>query len=361
VTLRDHGLCVGSFLERTRGAQKIIVVDLGFLGDSIHLIPALWEIKRHYPRAQLHTLSSVVGAEVLRLAPCVDRPWAFPLTEKSPPWWRHWDILLALRRERFDVAFNLSGSDRSIFMTAVTGARWRLGYQAGRSHFWNRWLIADWASRERRDVPIFEQRRQALAASGFSLEAPRFDLRLPDGDQEWAAANIPEKSIHLSINASTPLKEWPMRHWIALARLLLSMHPAVSIVATASSKPREQQRLNELCATAKDPRLRGFAGLTLGQLGALLRRTRAHIGADSGVLHLALALGTPTVSVFRQYEGLDEWRPAGARHRSIVVRCPCAETGRADCLTRGESECLGGISPERVFAEIQAVGESQAP
>jgi ADP-heptose:LPS heptosyltransferase len=349
------GPCAGNFLERTGGARKIIVVDLGFLGDSIHLVPALWEIRRHYPQARLHTLSAVVGAELLRLAPCVDQAWTFPLTERSPPWWRHWDILLALRRQRYDLAINLSGSDRSIFMTAVTGARWRLGYRAGRAHFWNRWLIADWVPRLGRHLPIFEQRRQALATQGFSLQPARFDLRVPDADQHWAAANIPDQSIHLSINASTPLKEWPSRHWIALSKMLLAKIPDVSLVATASSKAREQQRLNETSQALKDARLRCFVGLTLGQLTAALQRCRMHIGADSGVLHLAVALGKPTVSVFREYEGLDEWRPAGAAHGAIVARCPCAQSEQANCLARGEAECLGNIPAGQVFAEVQRV------
>ena len=90
-----------NFYEETKSARKIIVVDLGFLGDSVHLVPALWEIKRHYPTAQLHTLSAAVGAELLGLVPCVDRAWAFPLTPQSPPWWRHWDIIGALRREKY--------------------------------------------------------------------------------------------------------------------------------------------------------------------------------------------------------------------------------------------------------------------
>ncbi len=351
----SRGLSAGTFFERTRGARKIIVVDLGFLGDSVHLLPALWEIKRHYPQAQLHTLSAVVGAELLRLAPCVDKAWAFPLTPQSPPWWRHWDLLLALRRERFDLAINLSGSDRSIFMTAVTGARWRLGYQAGRKHFWNRWLIADWVSRQGREAPIFEQRRQALAAQGFSLQPAKFDLRVPDADRQWAAANIRDQSIHLSINASTHLKEWPLRHWIALAKMLLAKLPDASLIATASSKAREQQRLNEASRAVNDTRLQCFTGLSLGQLAAALRRCQAHIGADSGVLHMAVALGAPTVSVFKDYDGLNEWRPVGARHRAVVARCACEESANPPCLSAAEAECLGKISPEQVFAEILLV------
>src|SRR5208282_4409873 len=77
------GRLLKNFFERTRAAKKIIAVDFGFLGDSVHLVPALWEIKRHYPAAELHTLSATVGAELLRLAPCVDNARAFPLTSKS--------------------------------------------------------------------------------------------------------------------------------------------------------------------------------------------------------------------------------------------------------------------------------------
>ena len=67
------------FHEATRAAEKILVVDLGFLGDTLHLIPALWEIKRHYPGAELHMISAPLGAEVLRLAPCVDCVWPLEL------------------------------------------------------------------------------------------------------------------------------------------------------------------------------------------------------------------------------------------------------------------------------------------
>ena len=60
---------------RTRDARKVIVVALGFLGDSIHLIPALWEIKRNYPGAELHVAATPLGCEVIRLVPCVHRIW----------------------------------------------------------------------------------------------------------------------------------------------------------------------------------------------------------------------------------------------------------------------------------------------
>ena len=345
------GPIAASFLDRTRAAKKIIVVDFGFLGDSVHLVPALWKIKRHYAGAQLHTLSAPVGAELLAMAPCVDRPWAFPLAAKSPPWWKHWGILWALRRQRFDVAFNFNGSDRSIFSTAFIGAPRALGLEAGRHHFWNRWFISDWVQRGTRETPVYEQRRQALAAGGFDLQPARFDFRVPGEARQWARQTVPENVAHLSINASTPVKEWPLENWIELARTLLAADGALHLAATASANPREQQRLAALAGGVDNKRLVCLAAPSIARLAAVLLRSRLHIGGDSGVLHLAMALGAPTLAVFRDHAGLKEWTPVGEQHRQWVAACRCLKENRTDCLAAGKASCLASISAGQVAAE----------
>ena len=345
-------LPLANFYNTTRAARKVIVVDLGFLGDAVHLVPALWEIKCHYPQAQLHTLSATVGSEVLKLAPCVNRAWAFPLGPQSPPWWRHWDIIRALRRERFDLAFNFSGADRSIFLTALTGAKWRIAHPGGRKHFWNRWLIRDWSTRQSRELPVFEQRRGLLAECGFTLAPPKFELTVPAADRQWAAALVPGGAIHFSINASTPHKEWPLEHWIGLARELLRARPGARIVASCGPAGRERERLRQFAAGVNDARLTLAEAPELAQLAALLGRCALHVGADSGVLHLALAVGRPTVAIFRDYAGKAEWLPQGVGHRHLTAPCPCAlrREPHPDCAVT--AACLRQISPAVVAEKI---------
>jgi len=343
-----------TFYSRTRAARKIIVVDLGFLGDSVHLIPALWEMKRHYPEAQLHTLSAVVGSEVLQLAPCVDRAWTFPLGSPSPPWWRHWDIIRNLRRERFDLAFNFSGADRTVFLTALTGAKWRLAHAAGRKHFWNPWLIRTWIPRRSTALPVYEQRRQVLAACGINLAPPRWELAIPTGAARQMEATVPAGAVHISINASTPLKEWPLRHWVALVKGLLAENSDMRIVATAARPERESQRLLALVEGVADQRLLPLkAGMAIADLAGVLTRCCLHVGADSGVLHLAAALGLPTVAIFRDYSGAPEWLPHGPEHQHLLAPCPCAKLRAAPCEEPGEALCLAGLAPERVLALVQ--------
>ncbi len=340
-----------SFYNKTRDARKIIVVDLGFLGDSVHLVPALWELKRHYPAAQLHTLSAPLGAEVLKLVPCLHRVWDFPLGPPSPSWWQHWGLIHALRREKFDLAFNFSGADRTIFLTALTGARWRVAHPGGRHHFYNRWLVPNWAPRQPSELPVFEQRRQVLAACGLSLEEPRFDFAVPEIARKWAAKSIPDNSIHLSVNASGPLKEWPLRHWIELTRTLLAEDPQLTLVASGSARSREQARLKVFSTGVRNSRLKLLPpGLHIPQLAAVLERCRLHIGGDSGVLHLAMALGLPTVAIFRDYPAKTEWLPRGPEHQSLFATCPCLGQRKPPCNSRDEPACLAQITPKQVAA-----------
>ncbi|MCL5096270.1 MAG: glycosyltransferase family 9 protein, partial [Candidatus Omnitrophica bacterium] len=244
----------------------------------------------------------------------------FPLGPPSPGWWRHWGIIRTLRRERFDLAFNFSGADRTLFLTALTGAKWRLAHQAGRRHFWNRWLIADWVPRQDPGLPVFEQRRQVLAAAGLTLQPARFDLRIPNTELEWADRVVPSNLVHLSINASTPVKEWPLERWIDLGRVILRDQPALNLVASGSSRARERERLSRFEAAIQNPRLTILPGnLTIARLSAVLSKSRVHVGGDSGVIHLAMALGVPTLSLFRQYEGTREWLPRGPGHRHLTA------------------------------------------
>jgi ADP-heptose:LPS heptosyltransferase len=344
-----------NFFEQTRSARKIIVVDLGFLGDSVHLIPALWEIARQYPGAELHTLSAVVGAEVLRLAPCVCRAWAFPLAAPSPPWWRHWGLIRELRRQGFDLAFNFSGADRTVFLTALTGARWRVAHAGGRKHFWAPWLIKNWVPRRSSELPVYEQRSQVLAACGLDLAEPRWELRIPEEAVRRVQSLVPPGAVHFSINASTVLKEWPLANWIGLARKLLASDSNLRIVATASAAPREQERVRALAEGTRDKRLLTFpAGLTIAELAAVLQRCRLHIGADSGVLHLAMAVGVSTLALFRDYAGTTEWLPRGQAHQHLLVACPCANVKEPPCLHMGQAQCLAGLTPDQVLASVRA-------
>lgn len=337
----------------TRDAHKVIVVDLGFLGDTVHLLPALYELKRNYSHAELHVLTSPVGCELLGLSTCVDRTWPVEMSPRKRSLRQQWQVLRQARREQFDVAFNFSGADRTIFMTALTCARSRVAYRGGRSHFWSRWLIPDWIPFIEPTGPVFERRREMLKLCGLQLNPPRFDLRIPESARDWALAEVPNDAVHYSINASTHLKEWPLENWIELGKQMIA-NSNLAIIATGSENPREQSRLNAF-ARALGPRVQIYWGLPIARLAASLSRCSLHVGADSGVLHLAMAIGLPTISLFRNYASLRGWLPRGPEHRSFTVDCSCVGRRHAPCQAQPVAACLKAIEPDAVALAVREI------
>ena len=171
----------------------------------------------------------------------------------------------------------------------------------------------------------------------------------------WAAEAIPSGAVHLSISASSEFKEWPVGSWAELAKRLLAGGIPV-LVATGSAAARERERLGELTRRVGDGRLRVVAeSLSIARLAAVVSRCVLHVGTDSGVTHIALALGRPTVSIFREYAGLEEWRPRGAEHRAFTAPCRCVDQPRMapECLAAGTACCLAGIGVEAVAEAVR--------
>jgi ADP-heptose:LPS heptosyltransferase len=356
---------LSGFYERTRAARKVIMVDFGFLGDALHLVPALWEIRRHYPGAELHVLTSPLGAEALRLAPCVDRVWHVELHPERRRLREQLAAILAVRREKFDVAFSFSGSDRATIFTGLTGARQRVGRLGGRKHFWNRWLIKNWSPAQDPALTVWERHRQSLAACGFTLQPPRFDLRVDENSVKWAEPLVPRGAVHVSLNSANPLKEWPLEHYTEMLRAIWQAEPQLPVVVSASASEREQERLRKFTALASDGRLLTLPGKPgIAQLAAVVQRCRLHVGPDSGVVHLAVALGVPTISFFREQGGYKCWLPSGPQHRVFTVPCVCIDHHFGTCEAAGQADCLAKIQPAQVAAVVLSrpmTGASTAP
>lgn len=342
------------FSQRTRHARKLLVVDFGFLGDSVQLVPTLWELKRHHPSAELHVLTTRVGGEVLRLAPCVDRIWDLELMPDRRTLSEQLRVLRGLRREHFDAAFNFSGSDRTVFWTRFSGAQERMAHAWGSHHFWTRWLIPDLVSQQDPNLLVAEQRRRVLAELGFETGPLRYELKPDAAAMKRAEDIVPTRAIHLSINAAKPLKEWPLQHSAELTGRILREYPDIQVVASGSFREREQQRLRQLKDRVNHSNLCLLPpDLRIAELAAVLQRCRLHIGPDSGVMNLAVAMEVPTISFFRDQPGYKAWVPQGRLHRPFIGACHCVDHHHAPCLAAERAECLAAITVKTVFQAVR--------
>lgn len=155
--------------------------------------------------------------------------------------------------------------------------------------------------------------------------------------------------MYLSISAfGSPLKEWPVSLWAQALRYIWQRRPQVKFIVGFADNPREKQRAAQLAEVTRNPRQLEVLHSTqaLASLAALLQKVDLFAGLDSGILHLAVALGKPTVSVFRDYAGTTEWAPEGPKHRLLIRPCECHR--RKKNLCGQEARCLAGITPEEV-------------
>ena len=331
--------------------KKVLWVDLGFLGDTVHSIPAVRAVAA--AGARVDVMTTQVGSELLALVPEVHRSWVVPLKKPSPPPWRGLGMILEIRREKYDAAITPVGSDRNLFSTALSGARERVAHLTGKNSSLARLgLTLKLAARDR-SQPVFSQRLSLLRDLGWSGADPGWAWAISAEDRSWAAEAAPRPFLHLSVNAaSTPLNEWLLDDWAATLRGIWSKRPNLHILASGAGSERESARLGDLQALVQDPRLKILPGrLSVGRLAALILSAELHLGLDSGVLHLAMSLGKPTVSLFRDSVGRPGWAPRGPAHRVLVRPCDCQSTGRVVCQGN-RARCLSEIRPAEVAQAV---------
>jgi ADP-heptose:LPS heptosyltransferase len=333
----------GSFFEQTRGARRIMLLDLGFLGDSIHLLPALWTLRHAYPDAELHVMVSQHVTKVMEVAPWVDRVWGYPRYPKGPKWYQDFGRMKRLRDLKFDVVINLNGSDRSSILTWLSGARWRLGRrpQDGGPSFWPL-MFSHIVEVPYHSKLIATQRWECLKLAGFPGEKPEMSIEIPAAMHASAIAKAGSEGgwIHVSPFTTEDYKELPATQ---LAEFLNELHRRFGthkIILSCSGSEREKAKMAALLPSLNFTPWRVFSGdLDLLELAALIQRAAIHLGGDSGGLHVAWMTGVPTVSWFREYDGRADWQPVGEHHRSLV----------------GERQEQGitGISTEGLLAAVE--------
>jgi len=310
------------FFHRTRNAKKVIVLDLGLLGDTIHLLPALWMVRQAYPQAQLHATVAAHVTSILECVPWVDRPWGYMRYPRRSTLRENLKFISQMRSEKFDVVINLNGSDRSSWLTYFSGAAERLGRlpEDGGPLFWKR-MFTSYVYRKFADEPVYLQHCLRLQEAGFSFTQPEFHTTIKP--EHLIAAQITEQDrgtyFHISPFTTAIYKELSPQQLGELVGALSKKFPDKKIVLSCAPIASELRKMEELLPHLPIKPWRLFDGnLNLIQLASVIAHSAAHFCGDTGTLHLALMTNTPTVSWFWPNPNIKEWFPLGDRYKVVV-------------------------------------------
>jgi ADP-heptose:LPS heptosyltransferase len=206
------------------------------------------------------------------------------------------------------------------------------------------------------------RRVSVLADGSWPTETPGPVFRLRDDELAWAdriLAADPRPLVLLHPGSGSPLKDWPAQRWTTVADALSARGARLVI----SGGPDDPVTPRAVAAAMQSPALLLAGKTTLGQLGALCKRATLVLGVDSGPLHLAAALGTPTLRLYGPtdeviFGPLDHLGDSGAlvppaNHGVLTnpLACrPCGNLLAPPCGARSEPACLLGITTDQAVA-----------
>ena len=312
------------FALRTQAAKKVLLIDIGGLGDVVHALPAMWAIRQAYPQAELHCVVRGPWVSLLKQAPWIDRLWPYLGKSKSLIA-DDWRMAAAIRAQGYDVAINLMGSNRSCIISRVSGARWRLGRKPMEAHRrgW-RWFNTEVMEYPYLEEPMYLQKWKCVQSAGFTTAGPVFKLV----DNAAADSPVPESSerppyLHVSPYTSGTHRELPPEQMAQLLCRLRETFPGHRLVLSCSADPRERTALAGLLDALPFAPWKVFCGtLDAAQLLSLIRGAALHFSGDTGSMHLAWLAGTPSISWFYRHAQLGQWAPRGARHALVFSEHP---------------------------------------
>lgn len=333
--------------------RRILVIRRRGLGDALVSLPAVAALADAFPRADLDLL--------------VDRPFA-PLIAHGlargsvvpwPPREGDGDIawLPRLRAAGYDLVLDLLSTPRTAVWTALSGARWRLGYDLpGRSWAYN--IRIGRNASDDGDLHQFagESFLDALRALGRDPDPwreprlePQPDERLDDTYRRWrddAGVGV-GRDVALVLSAGWPAKGWPEDNAADLWRMAHEHGYRIVFVpgpGDAAIEARLRERIPDLVAAPPTG---------LDELADLLRRCRAYVGTDGGARHVAAAVGTPTCTVFGPTDPRG-WNRAQPRHVAVRTGEDCSPCDLTRCPIEGHP-CMTGLSGATVWEATERI------
>lgn len=280
---------------------RLLIVKTSSMGDVVHALPVVADIRRHHPEARIDWLAEPAFAAIAHLHPAVDQVWLLPWRRwrrglLQPQTWRAMaELRKGLRARGFDRVLDLQGLLKSALWARQTG-RPVCGYDRRSLREPLAALLYDHVAAVSRQAQAI-QRCRALAAAHLGYAEPQtppeFGLRLPSSSSAFAPAS--DYAV-LIPNASRPEKLWPEASWMAVGQRLRA-HGCLPVVLWGSEAERAQAgRIAAGCAGEVPP------FLSVGDMAGVLAGARQVVGLDTGFTHLAAALGRPTLGIYCDHE-----------------------------------------------------------
>lgn len=275
--------------------MRILIVRTSSLGDLIHMLPAISDIKKHHPQATIDWVVEEAFTEIPRWHAAIDRVIVVAHRRWRRSWWSEQSkserkhALEQLRSVSYDLVLDMQGLMKSVWLVkAAHGVKHGLSWSSTREPLCT--FFYDHRHRVKIWQPAVDRQRQLAAlALGYTPEGP------PDFGLDHLINH--EHTADYAVimpSASRDNKLWPSEDWQAVFDRLQNAGLALRLLAGSDA---ERQRAQELIGSRPQTNLQPKSTLT--ELATLLSGARLMVGLDSGLTHLSAAVGTDTIGIYK--------------------------------------------------------------
>jgi lipopolysaccharide heptosyltransferase II len=337
----------------------ILLIKLGAIGDLVMVSAFMETLRKTYPRARVTLLTGRSCAFVHEHNPCVDervvvddgKIYRGKLGERLRETWR----MLGLMRRGFDRVYVLHRAWQFNALAFLAAIPDRVGYARGGEGAGLTLKVVPQPGRNEREIYL-----DLLRAHGVRADHAGTRYYLSPEEDRFLAGFLVEHGIADAecvvgfgpgggdnVKSHMPTRRWPVENFARLARVLADEGRRVLIFGG----PKDAELAKEIRTAV--PSCVDATPLSVGRMASVFRRCRLYVGNDSGPLHIADAMGVPTLGLFGPTDPRVQ-APLSAGHTTIYkkVACsPCFDNGKfPDC---SHIECLRTIAVEEVLAHAR--------
>lgn len=317
---------------------NILFIKLGALGDVINTLPLAVNLKHHL-NARIHWVVAPLSLPLVEEHPCVDRVILFDKKK-----WRESfrQVRKDIRSQRFDIVLDLQRILKSGVFAMTARADRRIGFDRTRCK-----EMTFLFPFER--IPASDPHSHMLSqylefATYLGVPYPEARWEIPVNDE--TSPGLPANYIILNIGATKPANRWQPESFAAAARLIRDRFEMESIL---TGGPEDHDMAAQITAMAEGSAINLVGKTTIQALKDVIFHARAVVSCDTGPMHLAVALGKPTIALFGPS---DPGRTGPYRGHVIQKPLSCSPCNAKSCE---DPKCMEAITPEDVVSALSSL------
>ena len=333
--------------------ERILIVEVNWLGDVLFSTSAIRALREKYPKAFISCLVHIRCKEILEANPNIDHI----ITLDEEGWHRGFfgklKLINQLRKLNFDTVYLFHRSFTRTLICFLSGIKNRIGYYTRKRGL----LLTDKVTpieglQHRASYPYYLITRNIEAITKDNLRCDffvsSFHQNFVENILQQSGIDLKKPVVSLHPAGNWPLKRWPKEHFAQLADGLIERF-SVNVVFSGATK--EKKLIKEILSLMKNKAVDLSGLLKLKQLGTLFLKSALVISADSGPLHIAIALKRPVVALYGptsiEITGPLTEKDVVVLQKDVGCMVPCY---KLDCQ---DNRCMKEISPQEVLQNIQ--------